>query len=405
MKRYGNLFEQICDLENIKSADEKARKNKNKKYGISRHDKHKEENYKKLQQQLLNGTYKTSKYSTFKIYEPKERIIFRLPYYPDRILHHAVMNVLEPIWISIFTKNTYSCIKGRGIHKLVKDLKKDLQKDKEGTKYCLKIDIKKFYPSINHDILKNIIRKKIKDKRLLMLLDSIIDSADGVPIGNYLSQFFANLYLAYFDHWVVEILKILYYYRYCDDMTFLSKSKEELHIVLDKVKEYLKKNLNLDIKNNYQIFPVDARGINFVGYVFYHDYVLLRKSLKLNIHKLINKYNNNQIRFTVFKNSLQSYFGWMKYCNSKHLLQSVYNKCLLRFSNWTGDISIISNFYNKNIKIYNVVTKNRYYELHIIYKNKPFRIKTKSRKTIYRIDKYYPFPFNFTINKKPLVTK
>ena len=91
------------------------------------------------------------------------------------------------------------------------------------------MDIKKFYPSINHDILKQIIRYKIKDEELLQLLDEIIDSAEGVPIGNYLSQFFANLYLAYFDHWIKEILKVIYYFRYCDDITILGSSKEELH--------------------------------------------------------------------------------------------------------------------------------------------------------------------------------
>lgn len=121
---------------------------------------------------------------------------------------------MEPIWVKIFTRDTYSCIKNRGIHALLQKLQSDLASDPEGTKYCLKLDIKKFYPSINHKILKQIIRKKIKDKNLLKLLDEIIDSADGVPIGNYLSQFFANLYLAYFDHWVKEELKVKYYYRY-----------------------------------------------------------------------------------------------------------------------------------------------------------------------------------------------
>ena len=136
------------------------------------------------------------------------------------------MNILEPIWINIFTKDTYSCIKNRGIHKLVNNLKKVLKSDPEGTKYCLKLDIKKFYPSINHDILKEIIRYKIKDEELLQVLDEIIDSAEGVPIGNYLSQFFANLYLAYFDHWIKEVLKVKYYFRYCDDITILGSNKE-----------------------------------------------------------------------------------------------------------------------------------------------------------------------------------
>lgn len=122
---------------------------------------------------------------------------------PDRILHHAIMNILEPIWVSVFTKDTYSCIKGRGIHGAMRNVKRAI-KDRENARYCLKIDIRKFYPSIDHDVLKAIIRRKIKCKDTLALLDTIIDSTDGVPIGNYLSQYFANLMLAYFDHWIKE---------------------------------------------------------------------------------------------------------------------------------------------------------------------------------------------------------
>lgn len=110
-----------------------------------------------------------------------------MPYYPDRIAHHAIMNILEPVWMKQFISTTYSCIKGRGIHKCLKDLKYVLRKYPNKTTYCLKFDIKKFYPSINHRILKRIIRRKIKDKTLLKILDEIIDSANGVPIGNYLS--------------------------------------------------------------------------------------------------------------------------------------------------------------------------------------------------------------------------
>ena len=110
---------------------------------------------------------------------------------------------MEPIWVSSFVKGTYSCIKNRGIHKALKDVKHAL-KDEANTQYCLKLDVRKFYPSIDHAILKQLIRKKVKDKQLLVILDEIIDSAEGVPIGNYLSQFFANLYLTYLDHWVKE---------------------------------------------------------------------------------------------------------------------------------------------------------------------------------------------------------
>lgn len=236
------------------------------------------------------------------------------------------MNILEPIWLSIFTKDTYSCIKNRGIHKLVNNLKKALKSDPEGTKYCLKLDIKKFYPSINHDILKQIIRYKIKDEELLQLLDEIIDSAEGVPIGNYLSQFFANLYLAYFDHWIKEILKVIYYFRYCDDITILGSSKEELHEQFLKIQEYLEVNLKLQVKPNWQIYPVEARGIDFVGYVFRHNYTRLRKSIK---HNLFVKVSGQAKQFSYKKDrvaKIGSYFGWLKYCNSKHLKYELNNK-------------------------------------------------------------------------------
>lgn len=114
MKRIGNLYEKVCSIENLQLADEKARKGKLRTYGVIEHDKNREDNLLKLRETLLNGTFHTSKYDVFTIYEPKEREIYRLPYFPDRILHHAIMNVLEPIWVSTFTADTYSCIKNRG---------------------------------------------------------------------------------------------------------------------------------------------------------------------------------------------------------------------------------------------------------------------------------------------------
>lgn len=231
MKRIGNLYEKIISLDNLRLADEKARRGKLRSYGVLLHDKNREANILALHETLKNRTFKNSEYSTFTIYEPKERIIFRLPYYPDRILHHAIMNILEPIWVSVFTKDTYSCIKGRGIHGAMRNVKRAI-KDRENARYCLKIDIRKFYPSIDHDVLKAIIRRKIKCKDTLALLDTIIDSTDGVPIGNYLSQYFANLMLAYFDHWIKEEKRVRYYFRYADDMVFLASTKEELHILL-----------------------------------------------------------------------------------------------------------------------------------------------------------------------------
>ena len=160
MKRIGNLYEKIISLDNLYEADKIARKGKLRSYGVKIHDRNKHENLLALHIALKNKTFQTSGYDIFKIYKPKERDIYRLPYYPDRIVHHAVMNVLEPVWVSIFTADTYSCIKGKGIHSAVRSLQKALYSDIDGTKYCLKLDIRKFYPTINHDVLKDIIAKK-----------------------------------------------------------------------------------------------------------------------------------------------------------------------------------------------------------------------------------------------------
>ena len=322
MKRIGNLYSKIIDINNLRLADEKARKGKMKSYGIKLHDKNREDNILKLHEQLKNKTYKTSEYNIFKIYEPKERDIYQLPYFPDRIVHHAVMNILEPIWVSIFTSDTFSCIKGRGIHGCWKKVKEAL-KDEEGTKYCLKIDIRKYYPTINHDILKSLIRKKIKCKDTLHLLDEIIDSADGIPIGNYLSQYFANIYLTYFDHYVKEKMKVKYYYRYADDMVFLHSNKKELRKIYKEINTYLKDELKLDIKHNYQIFPTQVRGIDFVGYVFRSSHILIRKKIKQNFCRKIAKLLKRKINKEQLKQGIAAYLGWCKYSNSINLLNKL----------------------------------------------------------------------------------
>jgi retron-type reverse transcriptase len=323
MKRIGNLYECIISVENLLLADEKARRGKKSTYGVLKHDRNRDENILNLHEALKNKTFQTSEYHVFTIREPKEREIHQLPYYPDRIVHHAIMNVMEPIWVSIFTKDTYSCIKGRGIHAAAERLKRQLKNDVENTAYCLKIDVRKFYPSVDHDILKSIIRRKIKDADLLWLLDSIIDSAPGVPIGNYLSQFFANLYLSYFDHYVKEVLKVKYYYRYADDMVFLSPSKADLHALLIEINHYLHENLRLDLKGNYQVFPTAKRGIDFVGYRFFHTHTLMRKSIKKNFCREAATANKLDLPEKQHKLALCPWIGWARHCDSKHLLKTI----------------------------------------------------------------------------------
>jgi len=313
MKRFNNLYPTICSVENLQAADAIARNGKAKQYGVIAHDRNREANILKLHEMLINKTYRTSMYSTFKIFEPKEREIFRLPYYPDRIVHHAVMRCLEPIFVSTFTADTYSCIKGRGIHGASNAVKKAL-KDVPGTKYCLKLDIKKFYPNIDHRILKQLLRRKIKDVDLLWLLDGTIDSAPGLPIGNYLSQYFANFYLTYFDHWIKETKQVKYYFRYADDLVILSDSKAYLHQLLVDIKKYLHHNLKLEVKGNHQVFPIsvkNGRYLDFLGYGYYHTHTRLRKRTKQNFARKVAK--------GISMASRASYYGWTKHCNAKHL--------------------------------------------------------------------------------------
>lgn len=310
MKRIGNLYNRICSIENLTIAEKKARKGKSKQYGVRLFDRNPQDNIINLHHILLNKEYRTSKYTIFKIFEGKEREIFRLPYYPDRIVHHAIMNILEDIFVKSFIKNTYSCIKFRGIHKALKDVKVAI-KDEQETQYILKLDIRKFYPSVNNEILKALLRRKFKDKDLLWLLDEIIDSAQGCPIGNYLSQFFANFYLTCFDHWLKEVKKIKYMFRYCDDIVIFGKTKEELYSLFKEIKEYLWINLKLEVKSNWQIFSLDIRGLDFVGYKIYRKYILIRKGIKKRFIRMIKRNRNWK--------SIASYYGWMLHCNSINL--------------------------------------------------------------------------------------
>lgn len=320
MKRYNNLYEQICSLDNLYLADQKARKGKSKQYGVRSHDANRDDNIQKLHTELVNKTFHTSNYQTAIVYEPKERMVYKLPYYPDRIVHHAVMNILEPIFTSLFTADTYSCIKGKGIHGLAGNLRKAIDTDKNGTRYCLKIDVQKFYASIDHDILKSLLRRKFKDNGLFYLLDDVIDSAEGVPIGNYLSQYFANFYLTGFDHWLKEKMGVKHYFRYSDDIVILSDSKQFLHQLLSAIKAYLTTNLKLTVKGNYQVFPIDKRGIDVCGYVFHPDHTMLRKSIKKNFARKV-KYKRNPL-------TIAAYNGWAKHASCRHLIKKLLNETI-----------------------------------------------------------------------------
>lgn len=316
VKRKGNLYQQICSLDNLHLADEKAQKGKGDQYGVRLHNKNREANLLVLQDSLLNKTFRTSTYKVIPIFEKKERIVYKLPFFPDRIVHHAVMNVLEPLFVSVFTTDTYSCIKKRGIHGAHKGVVKALL-DRPGTQYYLQLDVKQFYPSIDHSILKELLRRKIKDSDLLWLLDEIIDSADGLPIGNYLSQYFANFYLTYFDHWLKEVKRVKHYFRYADDLVIFAATKEELHQLFADIRQYLDANLKLVVKGNWRIRPT-CTGLDFVGYVYRHTHIRLRPDIKRNYCRMLARRKNTA--------SIASYLGWLKWCNSHHLIKTVNQK-------------------------------------------------------------------------------
>lgn len=314
MKRINNLYERICSVENLQLADAIAQQNKGKQYGVIRHNRNAEANILQLHDMLVAKTFTTSEYSTFKVYEPKEREVFRLPYFPDRIVHHAIMNVIEPHLFSTFTADTYACIKGRGVHKAA-DVIEDWIRDEESTKYYLKIDIRKFYPSVDHAILKQQLRRKFKDNDLLWLLDDIIDSAPGLPIGNFLSQSLSNFNLMGFDHWIKQDMKVKRYLRYVDDMVIFHSEKPYLHQMRKAIQQYLQDNLKLELKSNYRVVPFDKCGLDMLGYHFWRGYTLMRKRNKKNFARAVAS--------GASRASLAGHIGWAKHCNSKHLLKKL----------------------------------------------------------------------------------
>lgn len=331
-KKLKNIYPLLFTTENLVLSQMNAQKGKGDRSEIRKFNKSVCSNLQYLHNSLSDENYETGKYRIKIIKEPKERIIMIAPFYPDRVLHHCIINILGETWTKVFINNTYACIKGRGIHKCLKDVKKALNNDRGGTRYCLKMDIKKFYDNVNHDSLKNIIRYKIADEQMLRLLDKIIDSngnVKGLPIGNFTSQYFANLYLAYFDHFVKEDLKVKYYYRYMDDIVILHSDKNNLRYLLDMMGLYLGSQLKLEIKENWQIFPVDSRSIDFVGYKNNHHGVLLRKSILKRFYKKYVKISSKHDvkNLETFKQLFPSEYGWMLNCSEKHI-NYIFNQCI-----------------------------------------------------------------------------
>lgn len=318
MKRIGFLFDKVADINNIKMAHKMARKDKTFYREVKMVDRNLDYYANEIREMLVSKTYEVSEYRKQVINDKgKERTLMKLQYYPDRIIQWAIMLQLEPIFINTLCTHVCASIPQRGIDKAWRLMRKYM-KDKTNTKYCLKMDVKKFYDNIDHEILKKKLQKKLKDNDLLELLYKIIDSYEGdkgVPIGSYLSQYFANFYLSDLDHYIKENLAVNYVIRYMDDIVIFSSNKEDLHKILDSIIEFLNGE-KLELKSNYQIFPTGIRGVDFVGFRFFYHFILLRKKTVKRLKKLCLSIKH--IGFKEFC-SLNSYNGWLQMCNSYHL--------------------------------------------------------------------------------------
>ena len=326
MKRLNNVFDKIISLENLNLALDRAARGKKWQRGVRNVLEHREQRLAELHELLASGRYEVSAYQTKTIYEPKKRLLHILPFYPDRIIQHAIMNVFENFWDGLMIYDSYACRIGKGQHKGSIRCMRHVRR----YRYVLKCDVSKFYPSLNHDILKRVIKRKIKDRRLLDLLFKIIDSNGsdvGVPIGSYLSQWFGNLYLNELDVFVKHTKRIKAYLRYCDDFVLFSDSKSELDELRTEIRDVCA-NLKLRL-SKAEIFPA-RHGVDFLGYRHFPDgKILLRKRTARRVKAKISKFHR-LLRRRVSKrtaerlqSSIGSMEGWMRHANTYNLRLSL----------------------------------------------------------------------------------
>jgi len=318
------LFRHIVDLDNIHVAYKRARRGKGWQDTVKRFEENLDKNLVVIRQNLINHTFTTAAYHTKTIYEPKRREIYILPFAPDRIVQHALMRVIEPIWESLFIDTSFACRKGKGLHAGSLKTMEFVRRNK----YCLKCDISKFYPSVRHDILSSLVRRKIKCPEALWLLDDIINSFPGeanVPIGNYTSQWFGNLYLNELDMFVKHNLKCRDYLRYCDDFCLFADDKGYLNDCAKRMEEYLWEKLKLSY-SKCRLFPVSL-GVDFLGYRHFPKYILLRKSTakrdKKRLKTLPKLLRSGRITTEQFQSSIASTMGWLRWAKTKNFQLAV----------------------------------------------------------------------------------
>ena len=318
MKRIGYLYEKICDRENIKAAIRNASKGKRDREYVRRISENADYYADEISEMLKskNYTFHPNRHKTIKDGASlKERDITIPVFYPDQIIHWAVVQVLQPI----FTKGMYryscgSVPRRGGIY--AKNYIEKVQRKKDA-RYVLKLDIRKFFPSVPHSELKKLLARKIKDKDTLSLLYAIIDNGgEGLPIGYYTSQWFSNFYLQWIDHYIKETLKIKYYVRYVDDMVLIDPNKRKLRKAMRELSERLK-GYGLKIKENWQLWKRYSRPIDFVGYRFYEKYTLLRKRLLLRLMRTVKRISQFGLNIQQARR-FNSLIGWGTHINFRN---------------------------------------------------------------------------------------
>jgi len=337
MKTYNNLFNKVCSFQNLHLAYLKARKCKRYRNEILKFSYNLESNLSNLQKQLLDQTYKHGSYREFIIHDLKKRQI-KAPCFRDRVVHHALCNVIEPIFDKGFIYSSFACRKEKGTHKAIKRLKrfiKSAETKSFSDLYCLQCDISKYFDSINQSILFSLIEQKISDKKVLWLIKKILNSSHreintGIPIGNLTSQLFANIYLDELDKFIKHKFRIKYYIRYMDDFLILDHNKKKIHQIKEEIQEFLQNKLKLKLHpKKANVYPI-KHSVNFLGYKIFKNYMLLRKNTVKRFIKRIRSYQKKLMKKLInkrkFNNFLSSWVIYAKLANSWQLRKDLSKK-------------------------------------------------------------------------------
>jgi len=325
MKRTGNLIDNIAAIENLYSAFFKAAKGKRGKPEVVCYEKDLDKHLYVLQNQILSGSIDIGHYHYFKIFDPKERVICAASF-PERVLHHAIMNLCHSHFERQLIYHTYATRVGKGTYAALDSAKEYVEK------YTLfaKLDVRKYFDSISHIVLINQLSRIFKDKLLLKIFESIINSYEvtqqrGIPIGNLTSQYFANYYLSGADHYAKETLKIKGYARYMDDILLFENDMDLLKNKLTAFSSFINEKLLLELKR--PIINYTAKGVSFLGYVLLPNAVKLNQNSKQRFCKKIGNYqrllDNGKWSQQEFSRHTLPLIAFTEYANSKHLRSKI----------------------------------------------------------------------------------